>query len=44
MFAEKLEKGDVEFSNPIISKAIQQYSNIKNEKNTPKIQLKIIEI
>ena len=44
MFAEKLEKGDVEFSNPIISKAIEQYSNIKNEKNTPKIQLKIIEI
>ena len=44
MFAEKLEKGDVEFSSPIISKAIQQYSNIKNEKNTPKIQLKIIEI
>ena len=44
MFAEKLEQGDVEFSNPIISKAIEQYSNIKNEKNTPKIQLKIIEI
>ena len=44
MFAEKLERGDVEFSNPIISKAIEQYSNIKNEKNTPKIQLKIIEI
>jgi hypothetical protein len=44
MFAKKLERGDVEFSNPIISKAIEQYSNIKNEKNTPKIQLKIIEI
>ena len=44
MFAEKLEKGDVEFSSPIFAKAIEQYSNIKNEKNTPKIQLKIIEI
>ena len=44
MFAEKLEKGEVEISSPIISKAIEQYSNIKHEKNTPKIQLKIIEI
>ena len=44
MFAEKLKRGDVEVSSKIISKALEQYSHIKSEKNSPKIHLKIIEI